>query len=198
MASLLSIYCPKCEQHTELSRRGSPVITNSSSIYQIAGCNACAQHFLLELRDIGTLKIVEIHPKALAGKPHPETPDFIKADLKEALDCFSVAAYNATGVMARRILEKCCKDKGAPEKENLRGQIAFLQKDGIITKDIKKWADAVRLVGNDGAHSNEHPVTHKDAEAILELVKQFIQVVYITSKISEKIISESTKKENNK
>jgi len=42
----------------------------------------------------------------------------------------------------------------------------------------------VRLVGNDGAHPLNDPVTRGDAIVILELAEQFLQVIYVAPAIA--------------
>lgn len=88
--------------------------------------------------------------------------------------------------MARRALQLCCIGKGAPKKENLRNQIQWLLDKQIITKDLNDWAHEVRLTGNDSAHpptdvTKNIPVSLEDAEDILTLLEQFIEVLYIAT-----------------
>lgn len=76
-------------------------------------------------------------------------------------------------------MQSAALDKGA-KKSRLVEQIAELQAKGAITLDLKEWADVVRWAGNDAAHPGGAPVTKDDAEAILELAEQFLNVLYVT------------------
>ncbi len=142
MADKNSIYCPSCRRYTSLSNRAH------YGRYHISECNSC-NFFLLVYRYDGM--IIKTYPTALPKPINEKTPDFLKEDLKEAYLCFSVNAYRATGVIARRTLQSCCIKKKATG-ETLRGQIKWLLDQQIITKDLHEWANEVRLTGNDCAH----------------------------------------------
>ena len=61
----------------------------------------------------------------------------------------------------------------------------FLEAQGEITRDLKEWATAVRWVGNDAAHPNKEPVGKDDAEAVLKLAEQFLNVIYVTPALAQ-------------
>lgn len=186
MADLNSIYCPSCRKHTALKDRAKYNLRYDS--YRISECNSCTFFFLVK-RSIHGGAIQEIYPNVLPKPINKKTPDFLKKDLEEAYLCFSVNAYRATSVMARRALQLCCIDKGAPDK-NLRDQIDWLLNQQIITKDLKEWAHEVRLTGNDSAHplrdiTKNIPVSAGDAEDILTLLEEFIKVLYIAPALAK-------------
>ena len=190
MANQNSIHCPDCRIHTNLIR------LTSYSMHSIEECNGCSRVFLVT-RDIHHGNIVETHPNALPKPINEKTPDFLKSDMEEAYKCFSVGAYRATGVMARRTLQLCCIDKGSPKK-SLKEQIDWLLEKQIITKDLKDCAHEVRLTGNDAAHPPEdiekdNRVSKEDADDIVSLLEQFISVLYIAPALSE----ERRQKRNN-
>ncbi|GAI30940.1 unnamed protein product, partial [marine sediment metagenome] len=74
------------------------------------------------------------------------------------------------------------------KRDHLVKQIEWLFGQGIITKDLKDWAHEVRLTGNDAAHprkpAEDVPVTEEDAEDILNLLKQFTNVLYVAPAIA--------------
>jgi len=86
--------------------------------------------------------------------------------------------------MARRALQAACLDKGALGKR-LIDQINDLASKGIITKDLKEWADVVRWVGNDAAHPTAEEVTQNDADDVLKLAEQFLHVLYVAPAIAK-------------
>ena len=181
MADKNSIYCPSCRKNTALTNRAK------YNRYRISECNSCEFFFLVALNGFG--EITNIYPNPLPKPIEKKTPVFLKKDLEEAYLCFSVNAYRATSVMARRALQLCCIEKGAPDK-TLRDQIDWLLGKQIITKDLKEWAHEVRLTGNDSAHplrdiTKDNPVSREDAEDILTLLEQFIEVLYITPALAE-------------
>jgi len=93
--------------------------------------------------------------------------------------------------MARRALQTACLDKGA-SKGRLAEQIKELADKGIITQEIKNWADVVRYVGNDAAHPEDKDVNEDDAKDILDLAEQFMHVIYVAPAIA----NERKKKRN--
>lgn len=187
MADQNSIYCPNCRQKTSITTRVSyqwPIDKGTS--YQVAECNSCPFFFLVK-REAN--RIQQIYPQTLPKSIHEKTPEFLKKDLEEANICFAVNSYRATGVMARRALQLCCIDKGAPDKK-LQDQIDWLLDQQIITKELKEWAHEVRLTGNDAAHpskdiSKDEAVTREDADDILILLEQLINVLYITPALAK-------------
>jgi len=87
--------------------------------------------------------------------------------------------------MARRAIQSACIDKGADKSEKLVKQIEELADKGVITNDLKEWADVVRWVGNDAAHPKKDKVTKEDAEDILKLAEQFMHVIYVAPAIAK-------------
>ncbi len=91
-------------------------------------------------------------------------------------------------------MQSACIDKGAT-KDRLVDQLQELATNGIITKDLKEWADVVRWVGNDAAHPDKENVNKDDAEDILKLAEQFLQVIYVAPAIAKERMNKR-KKEN--
>jgi hypothetical protein len=120
-----------------------------------------------------------VYPNPLPSPSDSSIPQAIRDDLDEAKQCFSVSAWRGAAVLARRAMQSAALDKGAT-KSRLVDQIGELQVKGAITLDLKEWADVVRWVGNDAAHPGGTAVTKDDAEAILELAEQFLNVLYVT------------------
>lgn len=146
-------------------------------------CNSC--HKLVLVNDSSN----KIYPMPLPKAIDERIPATIRKDFEESTICFSIEAYRASAVMARRALQCVCLDKGSKEKDKLEKQIDWLFSQGIITKDLKDWAHEVRLVGNDAAHprkpENDQPISKEDAEDVLKLLEQFCQVLYVASAIAE-------------
>lgn len=188
----LSIFCPHCQRHTALSMAGAEYEGNYGSIYTTAAlwknragekwwigiCNNCSKPVLV--KDNGD----EIYPKPFPSPTDSRIPDPMRRDLLEAKLCYSIDAFRACSVMARRALQNSCIEKGAKLKD-LVSQINELKANGTITKDLKEWADVVRWVGNDAAHPNKDDVRKEDAEDILSLAEQFMQVLYVAPSIAQ-------------
>lgn len=187
----ISIFCPYCQRHTALSTapatysgpyghtQNTPALWDNGhgTSYWIGICNYCQNPVLVKNNG------EEIYPRPFPSPTDSRIPDPMKQDLIEAKLCFCIEAYRACAVMARRTMQNACIDKGATNK-TLVDQIKELQTTGIITKDIKEWADVVRWIGNDAAHPNKDDVEKEDAEDILSLAEQFLQVLYVAPAIA--------------
>ena len=188
----ISIYCPHCQIHTALSvakaeysgqyggRSYTPAIWNNpkGESWWIGICNNCQNPVLVKNEG------EEIYPYPFPSPTDSRIPDPMKIDLMESKLCFSIKAFRACAVMARRTMQNACINKGATKK-NLVDQIKELQINGTITNDLKEWADVVRWVGNDAAHPNGDNVEQDDAEDILNLAEQFLQVLYVAPAIAQ-------------
>jgi len=187
----VSIFCPFCRRHTSLTP--APVIfkhgydtlkidakweKSYNATWWIGVCNFCKMPVLV-LND-GDI----IYPTPLPSPTDERIPETIRHDLDEAKMCFSVNAYRACAVMARRAMQSACIDKGT-SKEKLVDQLEELAANGIITKDLREWADVVRWVGNDAAHPDTEEVNKEDAEDILKLAEQFLHVIYVAPAIAK-------------
>jgi len=186
-----SAYCPHCHQYTLIT-----VVTNNLELYGsvytkcvhkirnvdhywwIGECHNCNRVVLVLNNGI------EIYPRIKPQPSDERIPDDIKEDFDEAKMCFSVSCYRASTVMSRRALEACCVNKRADENKNLQGMIEDIFNLGIITKEVKNWADTIRWIGNDAVHINANEVEREDAEDILKLAEQIFHIVYIAPAIA--------------
>jgi len=188
----LSIYCPHCHKHTSLDVAPAemetpgrsllmpgPIYTGKAvwkagnkDIWWIGICNSCHRPVLVHNQgDI-------IYPAPLPSPTPESVPEDIRSDLDEAKRCATVSAWRACAVMARRAMQSAAILKGA-KKGKLVDQVDELWENGVITKDLKEWADTVRWVGNDAAHPDSPPVSREDAEAVLRLAEGFLEVLFV-------------------
>lgn len=188
---VVSIYCPHCHRHTSLTVAATSVLAglleeknvpcaweySPGHKWWIGICNYCKNPVLAH--DAGDT----IYPHPVPAPSDEAIPEAIRSDLDEAKLCFAAGANRACCVMARRALQSSCVDKGA-SKERLAEQLAELADKGIITRELKEWADVVRWVGNDAAHPDSGPIAREDAQGILALAEQFLHLLYITPSIA--------------
>jgi hypothetical protein len=195
MTEWVSIYCPFCHKHTSLRpapvnyervQYGSTYRGTTGALWEkdkgitwwIGVCNSCKEPVLVLNNG------ERIYPFPLPSSTDDRIPEHIRKDLDEAKISYSVKAFRASAVMSRRAIQTACLDKGAT-KIKLVAQLHELSENGVITKDLKEWADVVRWVGNDAAHPDKHPVTEKDALDILNLAEQFLHVIYVAPAIAK-------------
>ena len=183
----VSIHCPFCRRHTSLEPAQAEIESGFQSfcanvawqgerndLWWIGVCNYCRKPVLV-LNEGDT-----VYPHELPAPTDERIPDAIRNDIDEAKSCLNVSAWRAAVVMARRAIQTAAIEKGAPAGSKLVDQINHLASNGIITQEIKNWADVVRWVGNDGAHPGGVAVSQEDAEDILNLAEQLMNVIYVT------------------
>ena len=181
MSDAYSVYCPKCEAHSNLTSRTEYVkhYKGLSINYSIEECNNCEQHFLV-VTNVSDGQRIAIYPRTLPKKVNVLIPSHIMKDFEEALSCYSIGAYRGAAALARRTVQVICLDKGASKSKKLQEQIDELFTSGVITKDIQEWAHEVRFLGNDAAHPTKNEVSENDAKDILDLLDSLCEVLYIT------------------
>jgi hypothetical protein len=116
--------------------------TNSEVIG--AKCAACSQEiFFVD----GKL----VHPKSsLVEPPHPDMPDEIKAEYKEAASIVIDSPRGAAALL-RLALQKLLPMIGATETD-INKQIGELVRGGIIPTKVQQALDSVRIIGNEAVH----------------------------------------------
>jgi hypothetical protein len=83
--------------------------------------------------------------------------------------------------MVRRTLEGTCREHEIRSK-NLAASLQELRAKGLIDDTLANWADALRLVGNKGAHYTGVPVAREDAEDALAFAEALLDNVYVLRK----------------
>lgn len=114
-----------------------------------------------------------------------EVPQALRHEFEEARTCFKVKAFEATVVMVRRILEGTCKENGVQEHTLIQG-LQMLEADGLVDATLAKWADALRILGNEGAHYTGQQVLRDYAEDALAFAEALLDHIYILRKRFEK------------
>lgn len=104
-------------------------------------------------------------------------PKPIREAFDEAVTCFKSKAYTASAIMCRKTLEGLCDSHGA-KAGNLSRNLAQLQKDGVIEKNLYAWAEALRISGNEAAHGVGTTISRSDCEDILEFTEALAEYVF--------------------
>jgi hypothetical protein len=115
-------------------------------------------------------------PRAVAND---DLPEGIREEHKEARDCLHGGQLKASMLMARAALQHACRSLGANGR-NLKDELDSLEESGVITRDLRAFADEVRLLGNDVAHPEDiMVVTKQEAEELLEYLDGFLQTTLV-------------------
>ena len=96
----------------------------------------------------------------------------------------------AFAVMIRRAMEGVCLDQSAKGK-NLKEKIDDLAKKEIIPNSLGRMANAIRYIGNAGAHAKGEDVTDDEVKVLDEFMRAIIEYVYVApaklNKLAEKL-----------
>lgn len=115
--------------------------------------------------------------------PNPErtlsydAPASVREDFAEAQRCLSVRAHKAAAVMVRRVLEGIAVDQGETSGV-LAQRLRRLKESQAIDGRLAEWADALRVVGNDAAHSGSAPTSREDAADALSFAEALADYLY--------------------
>ncbi len=104
-------------------------------------------------------------------------PESLRREFEEAQSCFSAKAYAATVVMVRRVLEGTCHENNVTECILAKG-LEKLRENNLIDGTIADWANALRVLGNEGAHYTGRHVPRDDAEDALAFTEALLEHIY--------------------
>lgn len=97
---------------------------------------------------------------------------FIAASATKSIDlAVSLIAW-------RRVLELTCKDLGASGK-NLYERITDLSRKGVLPKTLQDASNLIRILGNEGAHSDTAEPSRVNIASVEALVRYIIEYVYV-------------------
>ncbi|MGW5987835.1 DUF4145 domain-containing protein [Streptomyces anulatus] len=182
--------CPQCEQMSlfdewVIDRNGPPDLDGRPGDFKLWGCLACGQPQLWneseDSDDSNEPRRLWPQVAALA----PGIPSSIAREMVEARACFDVKLYTAAAVMVRRTLEGMCIEQGT-QKKALFQALQELRDSGKIEGRLFEWAQALRVLGNQGAHFSEESVRREDAADALSLAEALLNYIYVfTAKYEE-------------
>ncbi|WP_324787115.1 DUF4145 domain-containing protein [Streptomyces sp. H51] len=184
--------CSTCDQVVMAVVEGAMIESNPEkdfpTLLQLARCSKCGD---------GVLVLEEDYGNGWDGDPitvWPNTqrmlswliPEPLRRQHEEAHRCFSVKAYTATVVMVRRTLEGVSIDQGVTKRAPLIRMLEELKESGKIDGRLLEWSQALRLLGNEGAHYSDKPVTQDDATDALALAEALMDYLYVYTAQFEK------------
>lgn len=174
--------CPHCSgltQHDWYSLEGSHTETGDAIEVErlwLATCFGCKDD------SIWYDKRMVFPFASTAPPPHPDLPDDLKDDYKEARDIVQRSPRGAAALM-RLVLDGLVTELGGTGN-NIFERIGNLVSQRKIDPRVQKALDSVRLVGNDSAHPGELNVkdTPEMANALFGLVNLVVQQAITTNK----------------
>jgi hypothetical protein len=136
-------------------------------------CEVCKTASLRVMGDWGD-KPQQVYPelKKLSG-----VPDAVKRSYDEARKVRRVSAI-AFIALIRRALEYLCIDQRAVGRD-LKEQLDYLSKNGIIPENLAKMAQEIRFFGNLGIHATQAKIDYADVHIVEDFYLAIIEYVYI-------------------
>lgn len=190
--SLMQVNCAECGEmtlccpfaHYDEGDLGS--VHNRPALLSFVACEQCGKGMLVrqeETMSVGGWKTwtvpLRVWPDGGSPPISPAVPAPIRLEHAEAWTCFNARAYTATAVMVRRTLEGICADQGIIKRQPLVASLKDLRNADKIDKRLFDWAEALRALGNAGAHFTGVKVSSDDAADALALSEALLNYLYI-------------------
>jgi Domain of unknown function (DUF4145) len=181
--TIRQFWCPDCQAHMQLivdgrhgwqREEGEP-----GTMYYFGHCVRC--------RHPGLISEMEIGPDEWSPQtqeyPAPRSveaklPPRVEESFREAVRCEIAGAPLATAVMVRRTLEAI--GRTFDEKARTLAEVLRTMKNkGLISEELAQWGDALRFIGNIGAHPTGSAVTVEDAREALDFLVAIVETIYV-------------------
>jgi hypothetical protein len=185
---VLCYYCDRAVNATEV---GSVEERNAEHgppyFITLTRCDQCGQALVFsqeEYVDLGWSDMTRVWPGAVRPLSS-EVPKPLRAEHGEARKCLDAKAYTAAVVMVRRTIEGVCAEQGVRERTLSRSLEKMREKD-LLDQRLLDWAQALKVLGNEGAHYTGAQVTREDALDALALAEALLDYLYVlTAKFRE-------------
>jgi len=126
--------------------------------------------------------IFERHSNQLPSPPFGESvPHINDANIEsiyeEARLCTSHQAFTSAVMLCRKLLMNIAVKHGAPENQSFQSYVEYLDENGFVPPNGKKWVDAIRQKGNEANHEISL-MTARDAHNIVRFSEMLLRFVY--------------------
>lgn len=108
-----------------------------------------------------------------------ELPEEVARSYREVIACEESAVPLACAVMVGRTLEAVCREHFASEKSmSIFNGIRKLYEEGIVSEQLKEWADELRVLRNIGAHAVGEDISVADARESVSFLRAILENLY--------------------
>jgi hypothetical protein len=182
------VNCPKCNSKVvgrTITRTTDDAMDDPWMEFWYAAieCTVCHEIMVVrQLRSVGGFapKTPEMIWPRNNAEMSGSIPQTLRREVGEAQACFRGTAYTATVVMVRRTLEGICADHGL-KSYPLFKSLGQMKDQSLIDGRLLEWAEALRSLGNDGAHFTGRPVSREDAQDSLTFAEAILNYLYVFS-----------------
>jgi HEPN domain-containing protein len=185
--------CPHCETKAIAFTSFKAVKKENQDIWLVAlSCNGCHSGYFVEFKsqikgspddhhgDLDNHQYyssIREYPRKIENKIPEYLPSNINNFFSQAISALRSDNYDSSAMMSRKVLEVSVKTIHPESSGSLYLRIESLEREGLITNDLKEWAHIIREDGNESAHE-EQPVTREFAEEILSFTELFLLYVF--------------------
>lgn len=151
-------------------------------------CTSCQEPVFLKFKvdkyDLGNSRIIIFDKSQQIELPKLDfefefVPEPIAGDLREALSCYSIGAFNGFAAMCRRTIQSSASEIGAKGKDKVQKQITDMKEIADIDEETFNIIKQIVLDGHDGSHPHLPALSQDRADILLELIKDIIYQLYV-------------------
>lgn len=121
--------------------------------------------------------IMAAWPKIEAPSAPKFTPDPVAKRYLEAEDSFKRKKWTSAVAMYRSALDIATKGMEGVPKEKFYDRLKWMEENNYITKEIRSWADHVRVDGNAALHDPDE-FSEADAKPLRYFTEMFLRYVF--------------------
>ncbi|MBL0737676.1 DUF4145 domain-containing protein [Flavobacterium sp. GN10] len=207
-----ALKCPHCNNAVSISAISVPnynvlVRFRPKKVGIAYKCNGCDEPIFLKfeiikwelsIQRISISDSYEIIESSMEDFEYEYLEGAVKNDLKEALLCYSLKAYNAFAAMCRRTIQSSATQLGTKGKDKVQKQLEDLKEMADIDDETFDVLKQIIIDGHDGAHPHLPTLSKARAEILLELIKDVVYQLFVrkaklakAAELRSKQISES-------
>lgn len=159
-------------------------------------CPYC-QETSIKVHDFDSKRDFNIKPMSSIKLFFNNVPTDIYKDYSEARGTLNISP-RASATLSRRCLQAMIHNRWNINLRNLNNEIKQIPSDKITTLE-REALDAIRQIGNIGAHPNELvDVESEDANLLIQIIELFLQKWYIDDPAQENLLTNAIKIKQNK
>lgn len=119
----------------------------------------------------------ETIPGSIYGRDIKNLPDNIESLYRECRTCYANQCYTAAQMIARTLLMHIAVEQGAESGLSFVRYVTYLDENGFIPPNGKKWVDFIRTSGNVANH--EIVIKEKEeTEKVITFLSTLLLVIY--------------------
>jgi hypothetical protein len=165
-----SLVCGYCGEHVAPSR-GYCISMGECDVAYIYACPHCKNPIIYFTADKETI------PGAKFGREVKSLPENIQTLYDECRTCYATQCYTSAQMIARTLLMHIAVEQGAEAGWSFAKYVNYLDENGYIPPNGKKWVDFIRTSGNVANH--EIVIKEKEeTEKVITFLSTLLLVIY--------------------